>query len=69
MAVHSVVYVKIIFNLYFSLSNRAKADNKCAISNDLVHINNAFVQAKVKIILKTNEVSKSVLLFWSRAFQ
>ena len=41
MASHSIVNVRIIFYLNFSLSNTAKADNKCTISNDLVYISNA----------------------------
>ena len=52
MADHSVVNVRIIFDLNFGLSNTAKADKKCTISNDLVYINNAFMQVKLKIILK-----------------
>ena len=52
LAGHSVVNVRIIFYLNFGLSSTAKADNKCTISNNLVYINKAFVQVKLKITLK-----------------
>ena len=52
MAAHSVINIRIIFDLNFGLGNMAKADNKCTISNDLVYIKIAFVQGKLKIILK-----------------
>ena len=52
MAAYSAVNVRILFNLDFGLSDIDKADKKCTISNDLVYINNAFVQVKLEIILK-----------------
>ena len=52
MAAHSVVNVRITFDLNCGHSNTAKADNKCTISNDLVYSINALVQGKLKIILK-----------------
>ena len=52
VAAHSAVNGRIILELHFSLSNTAKADNKCTISNYLIYIINAFMQVKLKIILK-----------------
>ena len=49
---HAVVNVRILFDLNLGLSNTAKADNKCTISNDLVYINKAFMQVMLKLTLK-----------------